>query len=250
MEAEGIRSLCLNPEREKPFECGQFFFLSVAGVGEAPLTPLPEPTGERRIRFSVRKRGAVTSALHALNVGDYLGIRGPYGKPFPMERLYGKSVLVVAEGLGILPARAFIRCIAATTDRYAGATLLVGAPSEGEQPFSGEMRALGNAMKVRMVPAAQAGEGIGLMADAVPERFDDPSRTAALVFASAALRKAVAEKLGTAGVPADAVHLWIERKMVCGVGHCRHCTVDHVFTCTEGPMLPLGLALRLREAWA
>ncbi|MCW4026849.1 MAG: FAD-binding oxidoreductase, partial [Candidatus Bathyarchaeota archaeon] len=85
------------------YEPGQFVEVSVMGVGEAPVSICAARKREDILELCVRRVGKVTNAIHRLNVGDLLWIRGPYGNSFPMKNMEGKNLLLVGGGLGIAP---------------------------------------------------------------------------------------------------------------------------------------------------
>ncbi|MCD6087101.1 MAG: heterodisulfide reductase subunit F, partial [Candidatus Hydrothermae bacterium] len=104
-KAEDIKSFFIRPDEELKFLPGQFFTLSLCGVGEAPFSVASAPH-EGLLRFTIRKTGKVTSALHRLKAGDILGIRGPYGNGFPLDP--GGTAVIVGGGIGMAPVRSLL----------------------------------------------------------------------------------------------------------------------------------------------
>ena len=62
--------------------------------------------------------GRVTSALHQMSVGDTLGIRGPYGQAYPLEKFRGREILIVGGGCGVGPLRALLFALFEDLDQY------------------------------------------------------------------------------------------------------------------------------------
>lgn len=58
---------------------GQFAEISLIGKGECPIGIASSPTEEGSIKFTIKKMGTVTTALHNCDIGDTVGIRGPCG---------------------------------------------------------------------------------------------------------------------------------------------------------------------------
>jgi len=83
------------------YEPGQFQEVSVFGVGEATFCLASTPTRPGFVEFSVKKVGTVTTALHELEEGAIVGIRGPFGNWFPYERWKGKRLIFIGGGIGI-----------------------------------------------------------------------------------------------------------------------------------------------------
>ena len=92
-------------------EPGQFVELSLFGVGEVPISISSSPSKSGFIELCVRRAGRLTERLHEMQCGDIVGIRGPYGRPFPFEEMRGHDILLVAGGLGIAPLRSLINNI-------------------------------------------------------------------------------------------------------------------------------------------
>ncbi|MCX7706087.1 MAG: FAD-binding oxidoreductase, partial [bacterium] len=126
-ESPTIKTIVLLPSREFTFQAGQFISFTVPGVGEAPFTPSSSPFVREKIDVTVMKTGLVTSAIHCLKKGDTVGIRGPYGKPYPLESFKGKEVLLVGGGVGLAPIRALFYGLVETAKNYRKIVFCCGA---------------------------------------------------------------------------------------------------------------------------
>ncbi|MFG0252227.1 MAG: FAD-binding oxidoreductase, partial [Phycisphaerales bacterium JB038] len=107
-ETPTIKTLVLEPKQPVPFKAGQFVQLTLPGVGEAPFTPSSSPLHPERLAVTLIRTGAVTERLHACQVGETLGLRGPFGRGYPIEKTAGREVLIVGGGCGLAPLRALI----------------------------------------------------------------------------------------------------------------------------------------------
>jgi sulfhydrogenase subunit gamma (sulfur reductase) len=99
----------LNKEDEEGFKYtpGQFAELSVFGKGEAPFGMASSPTQEGCLEFTVSKIGVLTTALHNMEVGEIVGVRGPLGNGYdPMGTLQDKNILMIGGGFGFSTLRA------------------------------------------------------------------------------------------------------------------------------------------------
>ncbi|UCH72133.1 MAG: hypothetical protein JSW62_00880, partial [Thermoplasmatales archaeon] len=101
-----------NSELQQKFlsEPGQFMMLSVFGVGESAIS-LSDIGSNGSIIMTIRSVGSVTNAILSLKKGDYIGMRGPYGSGWPLDKIKGKDVLLVAGGMGLAPLRSVINYI-------------------------------------------------------------------------------------------------------------------------------------------
>ncbi len=118
-EMEKYIELKIKETREFKFNPGQFIQLSVFGIGEAPISISSSPFHKDIIGLCVRKAGDVTSAIHKLEAGSYIGIRGPLGNGFPVDEMRGKDLLFIAGGLGLAPLRSLINYVLERRDDFA-----------------------------------------------------------------------------------------------------------------------------------
>ena len=88
------------------FKPGQFLMLELPGIGEAPFSISSSPSRKGDVELCIRKVGSLTSFLSKVERGTHVGIRGPFGTSFPMEKMHGQNILLIAGGLGIAPLRA------------------------------------------------------------------------------------------------------------------------------------------------
>jgi ferredoxin-NADP reductase len=90
------------------FRPGQFVELNVFGAGEVPISISSPPSLKDELILTVRAAGFVTTALHDLKPGDWVGIRGPLGNGFPLDEFRGCDILFVAGGIGLAPLRGLL----------------------------------------------------------------------------------------------------------------------------------------------
>ena len=107
-ESPTIKTFIFRPEEPLGFLAGQFMLMTIPGVGEAAFTPSSDPKVTETIEFTIMKAGSVTARIHGLAEGDNVGLRGPYGKPYPIKDYHGKEVYVVGGGVGLAPLRALL----------------------------------------------------------------------------------------------------------------------------------------------
>jgi sulfhydrogenase subunit gamma (sulfur reductase) len=120
-------------EEQFVYTPGQFAELSVFGKGEAPFGMASTPTQPGRLSFSVSKIGVVTGALHRMEKGDVVGVRGPLGNGYPLEIFKGKNLVLVGGGFGFSTLRALTNFILHESNRkdYRDLTVIYGARRPG-----------------------------------------------------------------------------------------------------------------------
>lgn len=236
------------------FRPGQFVELSLLGVGEAPFSLASSPTRRGTFILGVRRAGTVTSYLFDhVREGDEVGIRGPLGNGFPVERFEGQSVLLVAGGLGMVPLRGLLQYLIDLRDRFATVTLLYGTRSPDQLVFRDELAALARRGDAEVLLTVDGAQGqpwdgrVGVVTQLLDEVDLDVDRTCAVACGPPVFYRFMLEKLVQAGFAKDRIFLSLERRMECGIGKCGHCAVGYTFTCLHGPVFSYWDALNLPE---
>lgn len=253
-ETPDVVSLWLDPPHlDWTWQPGQFDMLTAYGVGEVAISISGAPGAEGTIRHTVRAVGAVTRALCASEEGATVGLRGPFGTGWGLERIpEGSDVVVVAGGIGLAPLRG---AIATLLDRLvqAGGRLFVaaGARLPDQVVFGGELEAWRSAGAVVgvTVDAAPAGflGNVGLVTSVLAEMDFDPNRAVALVCGPEVMMRFVGRQLVERGVAPERIAVSLERNMQCGVGLCGHCQLGPVLLCRDGPVLGYDEATALLQ---
>jgi len=244
-ETPTIRTFRIRPERPVPFEAGQFVDLTVPGVGEAPFTPSSSPGVTDTIEITIARVGRVTDALHRLEPGAEVWVRGPLGEAYPLDRFRGREMLIAGGGCGVGPLRALIYRVLEEPGRYAGVRLRYGARTPDDIVFKAALgsewcarRDLDVLLTVdRPTPEWTGHVGV-LPALLEPSRLDcDPARGVAVVCGPPLMMKFTTLKLLERGYAPGDIYLSMERNMSCGVGKCGHCRLGRWYVCREGPVL-------------
>jgi len=140
-EIKLMRIELLNESRESfgEYQPGQFAFLSALGIGEAPFGMASIPAHGEVLEFAVQRLGSVTTALHEMGEGDLVGVRGPFGRPFPMEVMKGKNLIVLGGGIGGAPLRPVIQTVLESREEYGYLTILWAARKPSLMIFRDEL---------------------------------------------------------------------------------------------------------------
>lgn len=223
------------------FEPGQFNMLSLFGVGEIAISVSGDPAVTGRITHTIRDVGAVSHALTELQPGATMGLRGPYGVPWPVAGAEGRDILVIAGGLGLAPVRPIIYHILNNRDRYGQVSLLYGTRGPTDILFReqlGQLRARFDLqVEVTVDHAAPGWNGdVGVATELIGRAAFEPSNTTAFVCGPEIMMRFAARGLTDAGVDAEDIYLSMERNMHCAIGLCGHCQLGPVFVCKDGPV--------------
>ena len=234
---------------------GQFVEISLFGIGEAPISVSSSPTKKSTFELCVRKVGNLTTKLHKLNVGDLIGVRGPFGNGFDVDFLKDKDLLFIAGGLGLAPLRSLFNYVLDNRSNYGRVILLYGCKEPRELLFSDELAALEKRadveykVAVNWCPENELWTGnIGVITTLIPQVNFDPKTTYAIVVGPPIMYKFVIADLKDCKVPDDHILLSLERRMKCGAGKCGHCQINEVYVCKDGPVFNYSKIKGLPEA--
>jgi len=235
------------------FHPGQFAQVSVFGTGEFPASLPPSPTESERF-FTIRKVGSCTNALHRLEPGDTLGVRGPYGNGFPMDEYTGKNLVFVAGGIGVIPLRSCIVYAMHRREQYGRIQVFYGARTPGELMYRQAMeewsRDGGVEFHLTVDRATEDWKGhVGV----VGSLFKKPGvevpveNTIAFVCGPPVMFRFVIRDLLGMGFTEDRIVSTLERYMKCGVGKCGHCCIGVAYVCVDGPVFTYEQIRKLGE---
>jgi sulfite reductase subunit B len=241
-------------EDGQPFDYkpGQFVEVNVFGRGEAPISICSSPTQKGAFDLCVRAVGDLTNALHTMNAGAVLGIRGPFGNGFNPEVAKGQDVLFVAGGLGLAPTRSFIRYVIDNRAHYGKVTILVGARSPQELLFKDDLKEWQARPDVQCLVTVDRADPswsgrVGLITTLFSQiKFSSTNTWAVIVGPPIMFKFAVLEALSE-GIPENRIICSLERRMKCGIGKCGHCQIRNVYVCQDGPVFTYAQVKRLRE---
>lgn len=220
---------------------GQFVMVSIPGVGDAPISVASSPTKRRSFDLVVRNVGKLTGVMHTLKVGDTVGIRGPFGKGFPIQILEGNDLLLIAGGLGIVPLRSLINFVIDNRRDFGRTSILLGYKTPKDMLFGNEVKKWDERLDVNFSCTVDKSDpywkgNIGLVTSLIPGISLDPQRTFAIVVGPPIMYKFVIIKLLEKSIPERQIILSLERHMKCGVGKCGHCQIGKYYCCQQGPV--------------
>ena len=219
---------------------GQFNMIYLPGVGEVPISVASTPAEGSGIGHTIRFVGRVTHAIEKLGPGTVVGLRGPYGRGWPLEAARGRDVLLVAGGLGLAPLRPAIVTLLADRDQFGRLNLLYGARQPADLLYTAEYpewsrRGMEIAVTVNHADAAWHGQ-VGV----VPILFNrlslDPARTVAMICGPEILMRFTVVEAAHRAMSDRDIYYSMERNMHCAVGMCGHCQLGPAFICKDGPV--------------
>jgi len=240
-ESATIKTFRLKPAEKIPFATGQFIELAVPNLGEAPFTPSSSPDVTDRMDVTIMNVGVVTDKLHEMKEGDIVGIRGPYGKGYPVEDMYGKEVLILGGGVGMAPLRSFLLTLLARAEKFRKIILCYGAKTPEDIIYKDQFVEWMNNPNLSVYRSVdKAGEGWNETEGVVTVLLDqfevDLSNSVAVVCGPPVMMKFGTLKLLEKGHKPENIYLSMEKNMSCGLGKCGHCQLGPYFVCKDGPV--------------
>lgn len=234
----------LTPDGKKPFEHmpGQCAMLSVPGVGEGMFSITSSPTNRDFMEFSIKKCGCLTSWLHMMEPGQAITIRGPYGKPFPVEgELRGRDLLFIAGGIGLAPLRSVINYVRDNRANYGSVQIVYGARSKSDLVDYKEiidewMADEGIEVNLTVDREGDGWDGhVGFIPAFVKELSPDIRKTVLICGPPIMIKFTLQELMGL-GFEKTQVYTTMELRMKCGVGKCGRCNIGAKYVCKDGPV--------------
>jgi len=231
---------------------GQFAELWVPGTGEIPLSIASSPDDEF-ITFTVKKVGSVTSALFEKKEGDTIGIRGPFGNGFPLEKFNGRELVFVGGGIGLPPLMSTIIYALGRRESFQGIKLFYGARTPADLVYRDQLEKLSEKINVYLTvdQGTDSWEGsVGVVTEIItPERVN-PDNSVAMVCGPGIMMYFTVKKLMELGFKPSNIYLSLEHHMKCAVGKCGHCRIGPYYVCVDGPIFSYETLKEVEEKFA
>lgn len=233
---------------------GQFVEVSVMGIGEAPISVSSSPSRSDGIfEICVRKVGDVTRALHSKSLNDRIGIRGPFGRGFPIDKFRGKDLLFAPGGLGLAPLRSLINQVLDERALFGHLIILYGARNPSELLFKHDLRVWQEREDIELHITVDRGDDnwtghTGVITTLFSDISIYPRNTVAITVGPPVMYRFVLIELLGKGISEGNIYLSLERRMKCGVGKCGHCQINNIYACQSGPVFSYKEIKGLEEA--
>ncbi len=228
--------------RSFTYKPGQFMMVSIPHCGEAPISFSSSPSRPGTIHLTIRKAGKLTDAIHELKSGAVVGLRGPYGRPFPLDQLKKKDLLFVAGGIGLAPLRSVINYCLDRGASYGRKIILYGSRSPDDIAFKDDFTIWERRDDVTCLltvdETAPGWDGpVGVVTSLLDKIDLDVNMSCALVCGPPLMIRFTLAALSSMGFADEAIITTMERQMKCGIWVCQHCHMDSKLDCVEGPVV-------------
>lgn len=251
-----IRTLRLKPEKPIKFHTGQFIELTIPGIGEGPFTPSSSHFISDVMDVTIMKTGFVTEYVHQAQVGDTVGLRGPFGSRYPIEKFEGKDLVILGGGCGLAPLRSLFTTLLHEVEKYKSITFFAGAKSPKDCIYKDEVtgwRQYDNVKFLRSVDVVPEGEEwdeeVGVVTVLLKKLDINPTDNPAVVCGPPIMMKYGTFDLLKYGYKDENLYLSMEKKMYCGFGQCRHCVMGQYYACKDGPVFTYAQIKDEEDIW-
>jgi sulfite reductase subunit B len=254
VETPTIKTFVIRPQEDFSFKTGQFVELTMPGIGEAPFTPSSDPNIKEKIDVTIMKAGHVTSLLHAASRNTSVGIRGPYGKGYPLEEFQGKDIVIVGGGVGLAPLRSLLLSLFAEIEKYNKIVLRYGARTPSDMVYKDAIPGWARKNKVDIVTTVDVGEpnwkgNVGIVTTIVKDLPVNLKKAVAIVCGPPVMMKFTTLKLLDIGFKPQEIYLSMEKNMSCGLGKCGHCRIGKYYICKDGPVFTYEQLKDIHDIW-
>ncbi len=254
-ESSNIKTFTLKPREPISFRAGQFMEVTLPGIGEAPFTPSSNHNSVKALDFTIMSAGRVTKLLHQAKAGDVIGLRGPYGTQYPLDKFKGREVFIVGGGVGLAPLRALLYALFNDAGDYKKIILRYGARTSGDIIYKNEIdswksRAGHIDIKVTCDVGDPSWNGnVGLVTTILNTDALDMNSAVAIVCGPPIMMKFATFNLLDLGFKESQIYLSMEKNMSCGIGKCGHCRIGPYYACKDGPVFSYDKIKELPNIW-
>lgn len=254
--------------KQRPGQCAMF---NIPGEGECFISICSPPSWKGYLEFSIMRVGKVTRAIHRLNTGDKVGLRGPYGNGFPIDEWKGRNMVFIGAGIGIAPLRSIYQHVLGPENRkdFGNVTLIYGARTPADLAYKNEFEEFNKRddvdlhmcidwkfgpegmieedaaegwPKIKMeCPADTEGpEGCNHWTCFVPQLVEvaapSPDNAIAVTCGPPIAIKFIIQNLEKLGFADEQIFTTFENRMKCGIGKCGRCNIGEHYVCVDGPV--------------
>lgn len=245
-ETPDVKTFHVTTEQGKPFTPlpGQLAMVSLLHVGEGMFSITSQ--GEKHLEFSIKKVGMLTEALHDAEIGQQVGVRGPYGNGFPLDMVKGKDVLFIGGGIGLAPVRSLINYCIANRQDFGKLHVIYGARSPQDLCFKDDLFENWVAVKDMQVDVTvDKGDddwkgNVGFVPAFVEQLNPTPQGKVAITCGPPIMIKFVLQSLAKMGYTPEQIITTLEMRMKCGIGKCGRCNIGSCYVCLDGPVFTLA----------
>ncbi|MBU0666982.1 MAG: FAD/NAD(P)-binding protein, partial [Nanoarchaeota archaeon] len=218
---------------------GQFVQVSIPGIGEAPISTAS--CDENFLDLNIRVVGNVTKAIGNLKKNDYIHLRGPYGRGYPLVDFKGKNIVLIGGGCGVAPLRGVIKYLEKHRKDYDEITMFFGFRTPQDVLFKDEVAVWMKKYNFNMSVDKSPEDNpffcpVGFVTQILDQTKIETKNTEVLLCGPPIMMDKCVEILKKKKFKDSQLWVSLERHMKCGVGKCGHCMAHGFYVCKDGPV--------------
>ncbi|MFH1459701.1 MAG: FAD/NAD(P)-binding protein [Candidatus Omnitrophota bacterium] len=253
-ETPTIKTIRFKVKEDISFATGQFIEMTIPGIGEAPFTPSSNPSVKEIMEVTVMKVGRITEKIHKLEKGDKIGIRGPFGTGYPLNKFKDKEVLVVGGGCGFAPLRSLMYALFERSKDFKKLYFRGGCRNPKELVYRSEVENWTKRTDLNCRITVDKGDdtwkgNVGLVTTILNDLDMDYENGIAIVCGPPIMMKFATMKLLEMGFKEKNLYLSMEKNMSCGIGKCGHCRLGTYYACKDGPVFTYDKIKKFPDIW-
>jgi sulfhydrogenase subunit gamma (sulfur reductase) len=223
------------------FAPGQFNMVTLFGTGEIPISIVNDPLDSHFFDHTIRVVGRVSEGLSQLQPGDRVGVRGPFGRGWPLADAEGRDILLITGGLGCAPLVSVIRYLMKRREKFGHINILQGVKHANDLIWREQYEAWTREPDVHVLLAADVATREwngqqGMVTELISQLHLRVSRTLVMLCGPELMMMAAIANLRSLGINDHQIWFSMERNMQCGIGQCGHCQIGPKFVCRDGPV--------------
>ncbi|MGR6835516.1 FAD/NAD(P)-binding protein [Syntrophomonas erecta] len=233
---------------------GQLAMVSMVPVGEGMFS-ISWQEEQEYLQFAIKRVGLMTDELHKIEVGQKIGVRGPYGNGFPVDECKGKDMIFIGGGIGLAPLRSFIKYCFKHREDYGKIAIIYGSRSYADLCFKDELfdkwpKEKDTQVYVTIDNAEEGWDGhVGFVPSYIEELGFSPENAIAVTCGPPIMIKFVLQVLEKMNFTDEQVITTLEMRMKCGIGKCGRCNIGSEYICLDGPVFNLAQLKQLPPEW-
>lgn len=238
-----LRLQLIDPDlrRQYSFHPGQFNMVYLYGVGEVAISIVSDSQDPDIFIHTIRAVGRVTRAMNHLQAGQFIGIRGPFGRGWPMKSALGKDIVILTGGLGCAPVMAAIHAIINSRNQYGHLKILQGVKHSSDFIFQQRYHEWFYQPDTQVLVSADHSDGpwpwkTGRITEVIHTLSLTPENTMVLMCGPEIMMHSGTLDFLKKNIDENNIYWSMERNMECGIGHCGHCQYGGLFICKNGPV--------------
>jgi len=253
-ETPTIKTVRLEPKEQITFVTGQFIELTIPGVGEAPFTPSSRPSVKDMLEVTVMEAGKVTGKIHELKKGDIVGLRGPFGQGYPLDKFKEKEILVLGGGVGLAPLRSLLYVLFDRINDFKRIYFRYGARTPEDIVYKEEIKLWSGRDDLDFQITVDTGDKewkdhVGVVTTILDGMAIDCSKALTIVCGPPVMMRFSTLELIGLGFKDRNIYLSMEKNMSCGIGKCGHCRLGTYYACKDGPVFTYDRIKDLPNIW-